>query len=193
MAGIDKIIAQIEADTSKVCDSILNDAQSKADKILSAAEKQADQIIADGKEKTAARVVDIKNRGDSAADLEEKRVLLRAKREIIATMLREGLRSAKSLPDDAYFDLISGMVEKNSQPGEGLICFGEKDLKRMPADFLSKLNAVSKGSITLSLEPAPIEAGFILKYGGIEQNCSFDAVFAGESENLSDKAGRLLF
>ena len=47
--------------------------------------------------------------------------------------------------------------------------------------------------LTVTEDPAPIEAGFILKYGGIEQNCSFDAVFAGESENLSDKAGRLLF
>ena len=193
MAGIDKIIAQIEADTEKVCDSVINDAQQKADKILSAAEKQAEQILADGKNKTAARVVDIKNRGDSAADLEEKRVMLHAKREIISTMLKNGLQAAKNLPDEDYFSLICSMVEKNSQPEEGVICFGAKDLNRLPADYLSVLNAVSKGKITLSEEPAPIDAGFILKYGGIEQNCSFDAVFAGESENLSDKAGRLLF
>ena len=193
MAGIDKIIAQIEADTEKVCDSILSDAQSKADQILSSAEKQAEEIISDGKEKTAARVVDIKNRGDSAADLEEKRVMLHAKREIISKMLNEGLRTAKTLPDDEYFALISGMVEKYSQPEDGVICFGDKDIKRLPTDYLTKLNEVSKGKITLSEDPAPIEAGFILKYGGVEQNCSFDAVFAGESENLSDKAGRLLF
>ena len=66
-------------------------------------------------------------------------------------------------------------------------------VSRLPEGFINRLNSASNGSLTLSGEAADIDAGFILKYGGIEQNCSFDAVFAGESEYLSDRAGRLLF
>ena len=193
MSGIDKIIQQIEADTEKVCASVIGEAQRKADRITAAAQQEAQRIIAEGKDTAAAHVVDIKKRGDSAADLEEKRVMLKAKRDIINSMLNEGLAVAKNLPDDEYFALISRMVEKNSQPEDGVIRFGEKDLKRLPADFITALNTVSKGKITLSPDAAPIEAGFILQYGGIEQNCSFDAIFAGEVETLSDKAGKLLF
>lgn len=193
MSGIDKIIQQIEANTAAACDSVVGAARQKADAILLSAQKEAEQIVADGKDKTAARVVDIKKRGDSAADLEEKRVMLSTKQDIITTMLNEGLNAAKNLPKDEYFTLIIKMVEKYSLPEEGVIYFGEKDTHRLPAGFVHELNKSAKGGIVLSSEFAPIDAGFILKYGGIEQNCSFDAIFAGEAENLSDKAGRLLF
>lgn len=193
MSGIDKIIEQIQSDTDKVCASVIGSAQSKADKIIAEAEKQARQIVAQGKENTAAKVADIKKRGDSAAELEEKRVMLCTKQDIISKMLSYGLSNAKSLDDDEYFELIEKMVSKYSQPEQGVIEFGEKDLSRIPEDFIDRLNKVSKGKLTLSAGAADIEAGFILKYGGIEQNCSFDAIFAGERENLSDRAGRLLF
>ena len=193
MSGIDKIIQQIEADTDMVCGSILSDAQKKADAALAASQKDAESIIADGKVRTAACVADIKKRGDSAADLEEKRVMLSAKQRIISMMLSEGLSAAKSLPDDAYFALIQKMVAKYSLSGDGVIFFGEKDLSRLPDGYPALLEKAAKGGITLADTAAPIDAGFILKYGGIEQNCSFDAIFASESENLCDKAGRLLF
>ena len=193
MSGIDKIIQQIEADTDQVCSSVIGAAQQKADAIIAAAKKEAQQIVADGKDSTAARVVDIKKRGDSAADLEEKRVMLYTKQQIITTMLGEGLAAAKALPDDEYFNLLEKMAAKYSQPEDGVIYFNKKDLERLPAGYLERLNQAAKGKIILADTVVPIEAGFILQYGGIEQNCSFDAIFAGEAENLSDRAGRLLF
>ena len=193
MSGIDKIISRIEQDTQAVCDNVIAEAKVKADRIVADAEAQAQSIAAAGKEKTAARVADIKKRGDSAADLEEKRVMLCAKQDIIAKMLREGLDKAKNLPDDEYFGLITQMVGKYSLPEDGVILFGAKDKERMPANLPERLNSVSKGGLTLAVENADIDAGFILKYGGIEQNCSFDAIFAGEAETLSDRAGKLLF
>ena len=108
-------------------------------------------------------------------------------------MLQNGLENAKHLPDDEYFSLILQMIGKYSLPQDGTILFGEKDLKRLPADFASKINDAAKGKIALSDKAAAIDAGFILQYGGIEENCSFDAIFASEAENLSDRAGRLLF
>lgn len=193
MSGIDKIIQEIETNTAQSCDSVLAQARQTADAIIADAQKQADQILADGKDRTAAHVADIKKRGDSAAELEEKRVMLVTKQQIINAMLQEGLATAKSLPKDEYFALIKSMVAKYSMEDEGVIFFGENDNHRLPVDFLSELNQAARGGIVLSSKPAPIDAGFILKYGGIEQNCSFDAIFAGEAEELCDKAGRLLF
>lgn len=193
MSGIDKIIQDIEFNTDKSCDAVLGTARSKAESIMMDAQRQAEQIIADGKERTALHVADIKKRGESAADLEEKRVLLSTKQYIISQMLQNGLENAKHLPDDEYFSLILQMIGKYSLPEDGTILFGEKDLKRLPADFAPKINDAAKGKITLSDKAAAIDAGFILQYGGIEENCSFDAIFASEAENLSDRAGRLLF
>ena len=193
MSGIDKIIQDIEFNTDKSCDAVLGTARSKAESIMMDAQRQAEQIIADGKERTALHVSDIKKRGESAADLEEKRVLLSTKQHIISQMLQNGLENAKHLPDDEYFSLILQMIGKYSLPQDGTILFGEKDLKRLPADFASKFTDAAKGKIAISDKAAAIDAGFILQYGGIEENCSFDAIFASEAENLSDRAGRLLF
>ena len=193
MAGIDKMIRQIEDDTKAVCDDVIATAEHKAEKILSEARDQADVITLSGKKKIAAHVADIEKRGASSADLEERKISLYTKQSIINDMLKIGLDSAKNLPDDEYFELILKMVEKNSQPQDGVILFGKKDLDRLPAGFIGKINSVSKGKLSLSDKAASISAGFILSYGGIEENCSFDAIFLSESENLSDRAGRLLF
>ena len=193
MSGIDKIIQEIESNTEQACSAVIERAQKKAEKILNDARNEADRIVSDGKEKTALHVADIKKRGDSAADLEEKRVMLTTKQQIISQMLQNGLESAKNLPKDEYFALILDMVAKYSLSEEGVIYYGEKDSHRLPVGFIHELSKAAKGGIVLSSEFAPIDSGFILMYGGIEQNCSFDAIFASEAENLSDRAGRLLF
>ncbi len=193
MSGIDKIIQQIELDTKEICDQVIAEAQSKAEKIIEEANGTARSIAEDGKEKTSARVADIKKRGESAADLEEKRVMLYTKQQIISDMLQKAINEVKQLPDEEYFDLIVQMVEKYSLSSDGEILFGEKDKDRLPNGMMERLNSVAKGELRLSDECAAIDAGFILRYGGIEQNCSFDAIFAGEAETLADRAGKLLF
>ena len=193
MAGIDKMIRQIEDDTKIVCDDIIATAKSKADRILADAEAKANKITADGKKKTASHIADIEKRGESSAALEERKVALYTKQSIINDMLNAGMETAKNLPDNEYFELILEMIGNNSQPKDGVILFGQKDLDRLPGNFIDKINSVSKGKLTLSDKAAAIDAGFILSYGGIEENCSFDAIFMSEADNLSDRAGKLLF
>ena len=38
-----------------------------------------------------------------------------------------------------------------------------------------------------------MDGGFLLVYGGIEENCTISAVFASKREELSDQVNRLLF
>lgn len=193
MSGIEKIIQGIEDDTRAVCEGIIAQAQTKAAQIAADADEEAARIRSASDQRIAAMVTDIKKRGDSAADLEEKKVLLCAKQSIISDMLSIGIDRVKSLPDQEYFALIVKMVKKYSQPQEGVIRFGKKDLDRLPSDLMKQVNRVSAGELTLSDIPAPIDAGFILIYGGIEENCSFDAIFLSEDEALKDRAGKLLF
>ena len=199
MSGIDKIIAQIEEDTKAVCDEMIAKADSKAKIILTEAEAETERVKKDCEQSCADRVADIKKRSDSAADLEEKKILLSAKQSIISDMLGKGLERVKNLPPEEYFELILRMISKYSLPQEGVICFGRRDLEMINKSLLSELsllvriNEAANGSLILSDDPADIDAGFILKYGGIEENCSFDAIFRSLDEELQDKAGKLLF
>ena len=193
MSGIDKIIRQIEEDTKTVCDGMIAQASAKAAQITAEAEQEAAAVKNRSDQHISAAVTDIKKRGDSAADLEEKMILLKTKQGIISDMLAIGIERVKNLPDEEYFALILKMVQKYSQPQDGVIRFGKKDLSRLPKNYLSAVNQVAAGALTLSDDCAPIDAGFILIYGGIEENCSFDAIFAGADETVKDKAGKLLF
>ena len=49
------------------------------------------------------------------------------------------------------------------------------------------------GSLKVSKEGKNIENGFVLVYGGIEENCTLRAMFDAKRDELSDKVHRMLF
>ena len=88
------------------------------------------------------------------------------------------------------------MLEKYAQPGDGVICFNEKDLKRMPQGFAAEIQKAAeakKGTLTLSSEPKEMDGGFILVYGGIEENCTLKALLDAKKDQLQDKVSEILF
>ena len=44
----------------------------------------------------------------------------------------------------------------------------------------------------MAKQPRPIDGGFILVYGGVEENCSIEALFYAEQERLQDKVQAFL-
>ena len=42
-------------------------------------------------------------------------------------------------------------------------------------------------------EPRPIEDGFVLVYGGIEENCTFRALMDAKKDQLQDTVNQILF
>ena len=193
MSGIDKIIKQIEDDTKEYCDEILENAQLNAEKTINSAQKEAQDIKGAYALKTQSKLSDISSRTKSSAELEEKKAFLSAKQNVISQMLYEALANAKALPKEEYFALLLRMIEKNALPKDGAVFFSKRDLFLLPEDFKKKLGEVTKGSLTIAKEPIDIDAGFVLSYGGIEENCSFDAVFRSLYDTLSDKASAMLF
>ena len=48
-------------------------------------------------------------------------------------------------------------------------------------------------SLTLDEAPRDIDGGFVLIYGDIEENCSFEALFDAQKDRLQDEVRALLF
>ena len=66
----------------------------------------------------------------------------------------------------------------------------------MPADFEKKIEAAAQengGSLTLQKEPKEIPDGFILVYGGVEENCTLKALFDAKKDQLQDRVNEMLF
>ena len=49
------------------------------------------------------------------------------------------------------------------------------------------------GSLTLGKEPGKIEDGFLLVYGGVEENCTLKALMDAKKDSLQDKVNEILF
>lgn len=88
------------------------------------------------------------------------------------------------------------MVEKFAAPQKGEIALNAQDLAKLPAGFEKEVNALAQkkgGELVLSKAPASVEKGFILSYGGIEENCSFKAMFDAKKDECQDLVQKILF
>ena len=196
MTGLDKMIGQIQEEAKAEAESRLAAAREEAEKIAAQAEAECEALgeaFESQAKEDAARYLE---RARSSADMKRRMILLQAKQEVVAGVLEKAYEKLDGLEDRAYFDLIRRLLQKFAQPMDGEICFSERDLKRLPAGFekeIGKIASEHKGSLRLKTEAAPIENGFLLIYGGIEENCTFRALFSSQKEMLQDTVARQLF
>ena len=196
MTGLEKMQSQILSEAESSAKEILDNARKEADKIISEARERAEAECRRISEKSEAEVKGLQERADSSSDLQRRKELLKAKQEVIAEMLEKAYESLLHADENAYFDMLRRMLHKFVLPQEGEICFSKEDLEKMPKGFRDEIQAIAKekgGALTLSQEVRNVQGGFVLIYGGIEENCTFRAMFNSKRDELSDKVHALLF
>ena len=100
------------------------------------------------------------------------------------------------LDDAEYFDTLIKIAKKYVLPQEGEIILSKKDTARMPENFEKLLNdsiSDSSAKLTIAKQTQETNGGFILNYGGMEVNCTFNALFASAKEEMQDKVREMLF
>ena len=155
--------------------------------------RQADTILKKSEADTASQ----KERVKSAIDLQRRTRLLEAKQEMIAEIIEKAYEKVINLAPDDYYQMLLSILEAYILPQEGEIYFSVKDLENMPVGFGKEIEeiALAKGG-KLTVAGAGrdnIDNGFILAYGGIEENCTIRAMFDAKRDELSDIVHRLLF
>lgn len=196
MSGLDKMKARILEEAEQSAGEILNKARADAEAVIKAAREEADAGAAKTAERAQRDAAEDEKRAGSSRDMQRKQAYLAAKQEVIREVLDEAYEKVLNLDEKEYFELLEKMLEKHISPQDGVICFSKRDLERMPEGFSGKIKtaaAAKGGSLTLDTKPAQIDGGFLLVYGGIEENCTIKAVFDSKKDELSDQINRLLF
>ena len=196
MAGLEKIISQIQSESEAAAGKILEEARAQADGILEEARSEAQAECAQIEKRMERSSANILERGRSAADLKRRQELLAEKQKLIGETIAMAKAQLKELDEAEYFDKVFKMAVKAAQPGEGNLLPAARDAGRIPADFEEKLNAALKDTgavLHILSETRDIDGGFILTYGGVEINCSIDALFDSAQELLQDKVQEILF
>lgn len=196
MSGLDKIKDRILQEAQEQAEEKIKEAEEKAGEIKSEAVREAGEIAKERKAKAENEVKSYKERVDSSIDLEHRTRILAAKQEIIGDVIEEAKRRILALDAKDYFALILKLVEKNMQEGSGTIFFSDADLAKMPSGFTGEVHALAKdhgNDLSVSMKSRNIGPGFILSYGGVEENCTFDALFEEKKDDLTDIVQTILF
>lgn len=190
MSGLDKILEQINKEATDTANETINFANVEADKILKKAQEDAEAKREEISAQSILNVSAVTKQIQSVAAQMEKKKILVAKQEIIDGILDSALKHLENMDAPEYFAIIEKMIEKYAGNEAGVISFNARDLARIPQ---STLNLAAQKNLKLSKEAVDISGGFILGYGNIDENCSFEGLILAMRESLQDKISQILF
>ena len=196
MAGLDTIISEILQQGQEKASAVLADAELSKGDILSKAKAAAEEIGIRIRKDADKETADIAARYRSSADMKKKQAQLAARQGMIGGVVEKAYEKVLSMEEGPYFGMLEKLLASRLQAKDGVLFFSEKDLARIPESFLSKATALAAekgGSVTVSKECRPIDGGFVLTYGGMEENCSIKALFEEKADALSDTVQKILF
>ncbi len=196
MSGLEKIVDRISKESAGKAEAILNDAKSKAEMIRKDMEKKTTEECGRITRKAESQALNIVERSQASADLKSKQILLSGKQEVLNETISMAREKLAGLSDQEYADVFVKLFQKHVPSQNAVLKLSSKDLGRLSGDTVSKLVEAAKAAgseLTVSKEAADIRDGFVLDFGGIEENCTFDALFDQNIEELMDKAKSILF
>ena len=196
MAGAENIVNEILREAREKADGTLSEAKRKADMTVSSAHADGVAEMSAAAERAEKAASDYAKRVESQVGLRRRQALLSARQDIIETVIEKAYQTLSSQSAEAYFEMIEKLVGRYAQPEKGEILFSARDLGRLPDGLtaaVEKAAAGRGGSLTVSETPAGIENGFILRYGGIEENCTLEALFDDKIDELRDRVREVLW
>lgn len=196
MAGIDTITKEILEDASREADAIIKAAQKAADAEAGKAQADRDAILSEARSRATKDAEIYAGRVTSQCDRIRREAVLSAKQDMIREVMKKAYETLVSQSTEEYFSMLEKLLEKNVQASDGELFLNETDLRRLPKKFekhAAEIAARHNGTVTVSGKAAAIANGFILRYGGIDENCTFEALFAEKKEVLEDKAHEVLW
>ncbi len=195
MTGLEKIVKEIADEASAEAKTTLENAKAEADDILAQAKSEADALREKSEADAQKHRSELEQSRNSALALQKRQRLLETKQALLSETLEKARKELYALPVDLYFTLLLKLAAQAAEEGKGEMMLSEQDAARLPQDFEAKLAAVlpSGSTITLLKETRPVDGGFVLKYGDVEANCSFAAIFDARREEFADIISPILF
>ena len=196
MAGIETITSEILQEARNKADSVISEAKKRVQDEEDSARAEGEKYLADTLKKAESQAALYAERIQSQIDMQRKQAVLGEKQNIITDVIKKAQSVMENLGGADYAAMILKLLQNCVHGEKGEILFSAKDKKNLTADLIKKIGEIAAkkgGSLTLSDETADIDSGFILRYGGIEENCSLKALFADRQEELQDLVHKLLF
>lgn len=196
MSGLEQILNRIKDDSKKEADAIYEAASKEIDDIKASSDQKISVECKKISDKADAQVKVIEERSRASADLLYRQILLRGKQDLIKDVISSARRKLENMSESEYISFITALLKNHIPSRDCTLSFNERDLKTIPESVIDefKEDALKNGaSVSLSQDPANIPDGFLLDFGGIEENCTFDALIEQNIDSLQDEVSAQLF
>lgn len=131
MEGIEKITAKIVQDAQAEITRMNQETDEKVRSIAEAAQAQADKETAETLARGQRAAQERLERLKSAAKMEQRKLELAARQEMLAEAFELALEKLCSLPEEAYVQLLTSLVLEASTTGKEQLVFSPQDRARV--------------------------------------------------------------
>ena len=198
MKGTEKIIAHIRADgdaeAKKIIDAASKQAEEKRAESFKAALSEYEKLMQAGN----AECEDILSGSRRIAGMEAKKSVLSVKQEMISAAFDAAREEIVNMPRDKYTQFLARMAAEAAASGMEEIVLNARDKAEVGKSVCKAANELlsakgTPGKLTVSEDTADISGGVIVRFGGIETNCSIDALIRQRRSGLSTEVAAALF
>lgn len=198
MKGTEKIIAHIRADgdaeAKKIIDAASKQAEEKRAESFKAALSEYEKLMQAGN----AECEDILSGSRRIAEMEAKKSVLSVKQEMISAAFDAAREEIVNMPHDKYTQFLARMAAEAAASGMEEIVLNARDKAEVGKSVCKAANELlsakgTPGKLTVSEDTADISGGVIVRFGGIETNCSIDALIRQRRSGLSTEVAAAMF
>ena len=198
MKGTEKIIAHIRADgdaeAKKIIDAASKQAEEKRAESFKAALSEYEKLMQAGN----AECEDILSGSRRIAEMEAKKSVLSVKQEMISAAFDAAREEIVNMPRDKYTQFLARMAAEAAASGMEEIVLNARDKAEVGKSVCKAANELlsakgTPGKLTVSEDTADISGGVIVRFGGIETNCSIDALIRQRLSGLSTEVAAAMF
>lgn len=169
----ENLIQKIRDDTAAEVQKISSETR---DVILRERQTLTDELTAEEKteiEKAKAIVAESEKQTQMLAEIEAKKVFLKAKRDIIDKTVARAKEKMLALPDEEYIEWISTLIANKGTDGDEAI-ISKNDVGRITDEVIAKVAKTIGKKITLSKEVGDFSGGIILRQNGCDKNMTLE-------------------
>lgn len=196
MTGLQSILDYINEESEQQIKGIRSEAKARVEAMEELSRRQTEEECERIRLKADAEEDLILERGRASAELRRKQLLLSARQELITETLSYCLEELSELPEEEYAAILKKLLLSGIRPGKAVLYMNKRDLSRMrerQRQELISLALDAGNELTISEEPRDIRGGLILGMGDIEENLSFESIFADREDDIRDVLSRVLF
>ncbi len=191
------ILEKIGADGRQAAAALLKEAGEKAEAIRAASDVKITRLREETVLKAQAESAAMELRMHRMAELDERKLLLSAKRQLMDQAFQLALDKLRQMTPEQMEAVFLPLVASSANGTETLVVGAQNDIWYTPA-FVQKVNealtaAGKPGQITVNEERRPSMTGVILVGEGMEINCTLEAMLQARRLDLEAEVASILY